>query len=62
MQANTSFPLGPELWRDTRIELTDSTPSLADLFTGQSLNRQPDGSVLVGDVLSVFPVAVLVST
>jgi (1->4)-alpha-D-glucan 1-alpha-D-glucosylmutase len=59
------LPLGPEVWQDTRIILTDVTGlgCYHNVFTGEVLNiERQEGqlSLAVRDILSVYPVALLV--
>jgi (1->4)-alpha-D-glucan 1-alpha-D-glucosylmutase len=54
-------PTGREVWSDTEITLP---AELADhrwrnVFTGELLARTPNGTLLVADVLGVFPIALL---
>ncbi len=53
------YPLG-EQWDDTRIELAQGMPSeWKDAITAQSIKA--NGTVLIGDALQYFPVALLLS-
>jgi (1->4)-alpha-D-glucan 1-alpha-D-glucosylmutase len=57
-------PVGPDVWKDTRVELPDSlgTPALRDIFTAAAVPvRQTDsGAVLdMAAVFARFPVALL---
>ena len=58
------LPLGPDVWRDTRIIETDDTGASCyrNVFTGEVLNlEQQDGSLSLPlqDILSIYPVALL---
>ncbi|MBD1838831.1 malto-oligosyltrehalose synthase [Coleofasciculus sp. FACHB-64] len=53
------YPLG-EVWGDTRLKLPQGMPSaMKDAITSQSLIA--NGTVLIGDALKHFPVALLIS-
>jgi (1->4)-alpha-D-glucan 1-alpha-D-glucosylmutase len=53
-------PLGREVWQDTRIDLPRNVPaSWQDAVTGKTLAASDD--MLVGDILSEFPVAILLN-
>ena len=57
-------PLGPEVWRDTRIVLPFDTAGsrYRNIFTGEELlTAQQDGATMLplGEVLACFPVALL---
>ncbi|MGF1603018.1 MAG: malto-oligosyltrehalose synthase [Thermosynechococcaceae cyanobacterium] len=55
-----TFPLGKAVWKDTVLEMTGGTSALwTDVFTQQS--HAGDVTIPVGEVLSQFPVALLVS-
>lgn len=54
------YPLGEQLWEDTRIELPEGMPSSwQDAITTQKL--QTDGKILIGQALQHFPVGMLIS-
>ncbi|KYC38070.1 maltooligosyl trehalose synthase [Scytonema hofmannii PCC 7110] len=53
-------PLGQQVWQDTSLKLPSGTPSVwKDAITGQTV--QAHDTVLVGETLKHFPVALLVS-
>ncbi|MEP0751451.1 malto-oligosyltrehalose synthase [Trichocoleus sp. Lan] len=53
------YPLG-EVWGDTQLKLPQGMPSaMKDAITSQSLRA--NGTVLIGDALKHFPVALLIS-
>ena len=53
-------PLGREVWEDTSIALPeDAPPAWQDAITNAT--RQPQGQLLIGDILTEFPVALLVA-
>ncbi|MBD1891324.1 malto-oligosyltrehalose synthase [Coleofasciculus sp. FACHB-SPT9] len=53
------YPLG-EVWGDTQLKLPQGMPSaMKDAITSQSLSA--NGTVLIGDALKHFPVALLIS-
>lgn len=54
------FPLGEQVWKDTRIELPSGLgSSWQDAIALQTL--QTNGNILIGDALKHFPVALLIS-
>ncbi len=58
------LPLGPEVWRDTRIIQTLDTAATcySNVFTGENLNiqqQQGQPSLALCDILSSYPVALL---
>ncbi|HEY9862164.1 MAG TPA: malto-oligosyltrehalose synthase [Candidatus Obscuribacterales bacterium] len=54
------YPLTPQVWQDTAIELPSGTPSMwRSALTAQSL--EANGTLLVGEALQHFPVALLLS-
>lgn len=54
------FSLGHSIWQDTAISLPDGFPVVwKNIITDQSLKREK--SISIGEVLDVFPVALLVS-
>ncbi len=54
------YPLKEAVWADTRINLPQEMPSAwKDAITAQTMNS--DRTVLVGDILKDFPVALLIS-
>ncbi|MBU4305660.1 MAG: malto-oligosyltrehalose synthase [Candidatus Omnitrophica bacterium] len=56
----TEFPLGKEMWKDTYIQLTDLMPgNVVDAITLRRLQCQ--NKVFIGEVLSHFPVALLLN-
>ncbi len=58
--ADDKSPVGKEAWQDTRINLTSSSHSLwKNVFTGNMLEGR--NSMLVGEILQCFPVALLLS-
>ena len=58
--ADDQYPLGEEVWQDTRINLTSSSHSLwKDVLTGRIHKGQ--NSFSVGEILKDFPVALLVT-
>ena len=64
IQDGKGLPLGPDVWRDTRvIQPSDMTPSrYRNLFTGEVLHpREEQGrlSLALQDILAVYPVAML---
>ena len=60
VQPNPRTPLGPEVWRDTRLAIPLSLPPhMKNLFTGQTVAIDPGSSLLVADALGDFPVSVL---
>jgi (1->4)-alpha-D-glucan 1-alpha-D-glucosylmutase len=55
----TELPLGPGVWQDTAVRLPPGTTGRwRDAFTGRI--GRGDGSLMVGGVLSHFPVALLI--
>jgi (1->4)-alpha-D-glucan 1-alpha-D-glucosylmutase len=57
----TSPPLGPAIWRDTRLDIKDLGPfSPINLFTGQACAVQ-DARLPAAAIFADFPVAVLVN-
>ena len=59
------LPLGPDVWNDTRIILPPDSAarSYRNLFTGEVLcfdREEGPLSLALQDILSVFPVALLV--
>jgi (1->4)-alpha-D-glucan 1-alpha-D-glucosylmutase len=60
--AHERVPLGPRLWRDTRIKLPESHASgiWTHLFTGYEMQSK-DGHVAAVELFAEFPVAVLTS-
>jgi (1->4)-alpha-D-glucan 1-alpha-D-glucosylmutase len=62
---DSGLPLGPEVWQDTRIiqSFDIASSCYRNIFTGEILTLdQQDGqlSLAIKDILSVFPVALLV--
>ena len=59
------FPLGMEVWKDTRLYLpgVEAGTTLVDAFTGSRLETEPDtdgaSTLPAGDIFSRFPVALL---
>lgn len=54
------LPLGKDIWQDTQIEFNQEMPiNWKNVITSQSL--QGHGTLLVGDILEHFPVALLIS-
>ncbi|MUG94315.1 malto-oligosyltrehalose synthase [Scytonema sp. UIC 10036] len=54
------YPLGQQVWQDTSLKLPSGTPSAwKDAITGQTV--QASDTILVGETLKHFPVALLVS-
>jgi len=54
------YPLGKEVWDDTQVKLPEGMPSeWSDMFSSQPL--QANGTVLIGEALKYFPVALLIS-
>jgi (1->4)-alpha-D-glucan 1-alpha-D-glucosylmutase len=63
---DTRPPLGPDVWKDTRIELPDSfgVPTLRDVFTGTSIQPRQTGEGTVVDahaVFAQFPISLMVT-
>jgi len=61
---SNGLPLGPEVWRDTRILQSFDTAASCyrNIFTGEILTLdQQEGrlSLALKDILAVFPVALL---
>jgi (1->4)-alpha-D-glucan 1-alpha-D-glucosylmutase len=58
-----NWPLGPEIWGETRVVLPDDVPpvSCTDLFSGKTVDPSRDGSYPVGALFSDFPAALLIS-
>ena len=55
---DNKFPMGPEIWEDTRVILPNSAPwDWRNVLTDQPLCA--DGSLQVGDALGHFPVALV---
>jgi (1->4)-alpha-D-glucan 1-alpha-D-glucosylmutase len=55
----SQFPLGEQVWQDTKVDLTDGANSLwKNIFTGEIHAVQ--NSLLVGEILRHFPVALLI--
>lgn len=53
-------PLGPDIWQDTVVHLPSGAPAdWHNVFTGQQCRA--DGHIAVGEALSHFPVALLIS-
>ena len=53
------FPLGLEVWGDTRLLLPEDAPVLwRETLTGEEIKIEK--SVLIGDILKYYPVAMLV--
>jgi len=55
------LPIGHTAWLDTRIQLAPETTAgcYRNIFTGELLQTDPQRTLAVSDVLSVFPVALL---
>jgi (1->4)-alpha-D-glucan 1-alpha-D-glucosylmutase len=54
-------PTGRDIWEDTRIRLPANAPAAwRDTFTGNTLHAQDE--IYLGDILTTFPVAFLLST
>ncbi|MBW4574516.1 MAG: malto-oligosyltrehalose synthase [Aphanothece sp. CMT-3BRIN-NPC111] len=54
------YPLGEQVWDDTRLELPKGMPSAwKDALTDQTISA--NGKVLMGEALKHFPVALLIS-
>jgi maltooligosyltrehalose synthase len=55
------LPVGPEVWTDTTLELPDvvARRSFRDLLTGARIPGSGSTSIMLGQVLSVCPVALL---
>jgi maltooligosyltrehalose synthase len=52
-------PLGPDVWRDTRIQIPKKAPSSwVNVFTGEL--RQDKKSLLVGEIFKRFPLALFI--
>jgi (1->4)-alpha-D-glucan 1-alpha-D-glucosylmutase len=57
--AEDQFPLGEQVWQDTKINLTGgSRPLWKNVFTGEIHSGR--NSLLVGEILQHFPVAFLI--
>jgi (1->4)-alpha-D-glucan 1-alpha-D-glucosylmutase len=57
-----SFPVGPDVWADTRIELPrDVRSPLVDHLTGEHVEPSADGTLAAGAALAGLPAALLVS-
>ncbi len=57
--AEGQFPLGLEVWGDTRLLLPEDAPLLwKETITGEEIKTEK--SVLIGDILKYYPVAMLV--
>ena len=56
VQPNPRTPLGPEVWRDTRLAIPlPLPPHMKNLFTGQGVGIDASSSLLVSDALALFP-------
>jgi len=56
------MPLGKAVWTNTVFELPSGAPDeWTDALTGGVVRAGSNGSIAVGDVLDVLPVALLVS-
>jgi maltooligosyltrehalose synthase len=57
------IPVGPEVWRDTRLILPEELSGLTyrHVFTGARLKSDDAGSVLAADLFRTCPVALLVT-
>jgi (1->4)-alpha-D-glucan 1-alpha-D-glucosylmutase len=54
------YPLGPHIWKDTRIEPPEGSPRvLRDVFTRELV--QAEGALVVGEVFKHFPAALLIN-
>jgi (1->4)-alpha-D-glucan 1-alpha-D-glucosylmutase len=53
------LPLGTDVWKDARILMPKKVPAWADVFTGK--RRKGLSAVPVGELLSAFPVSLLLS-
>ena len=59
LAAEDQFPLGEQVWQDTKVNLAGGSNSLwKDVFTGEI--HSGEDSLLVGEILRHFPVALLV--
>jgi (1->4)-alpha-D-glucan 1-alpha-D-glucosylmutase len=55
------LPFGTEVWKDTEIRWSKTLGGYwCDVITGQSI--RPNGGLLVGDILSRFPVSLLIKS
>ncbi len=52
------MPIGEGVWGDTAVALADGAV-YRNVFTGERVASQPDGTTRVADVLASFPVALL---
>jgi (1->4)-alpha-D-glucan 1-alpha-D-glucosylmutase len=56
---SNEYPLGKEVWKDTRLELSENTPTVwKNIFTEECI--MADKTLFIGDVLKQFPVALLI--
>lgn len=61
MKGIPGLPLGPEVWRETRVELPGTSGGFRELFTGEAISIS-EKAIFVSNLLRHFPAAVLFST
>ena len=62
LRGEPHFPLGDDIWQETRIELPGRTPRhLRNVFTGELLGQQDSDGIQVKQLFAKSPVALLTS-
>jgi (1->4)-alpha-D-glucan 1-alpha-D-glucosylmutase len=59
LNGRLELPLGSDTWQETYVRLPRPYGSFRNIFTGEDLPNQKGGSVLVGQSLGTFPLALL---